>query len=322
MKKLRCKMIYTRWIPFILGMAFPQLLVAQITNVTSKLETYHVDTDERKTIYEENIHFEAPNWSKDGQFFIVNSLGKLYKIPVDGSNKTLIETGFADKCNNDHGISPDGKLIAFSHYDELGKSYENRNFRTSRIYTVPHLGGTPKIVTTNTPSFWHGWSPDGKTLLYTALRNEEFNIYAIATKGGKEKQLTFNAGLDDGPEFSHDGKYIYHNSIQSGNMQIWRMKANGEESVQLTSDTYSNWFPHPSPDGKYFVFLSYLEDQGDQHPAMKKVALRLYDLASGSIKELARFTGGQGTINVPSWSSDGPSFKLLKMIWLKPLQYQ
>ena len=91
-------------------------------------------------------------------------------------------------------------------------------------------------------------------------------------------------------------------------MEIWRMKADGSEPEQLTDDAYSNWFPHPSPDGQSFVFLTYLEDQGEAHPALKDVALRLYDLKTKQIRELARFTGGQGTINVPSWSPDGKRF--------------
>ena len=88
-------------------------------------------------------------------------------------------------------------------------------------------------------------------------------------------------------------------------MQIWRMDANGRNHIQLTDDKYSNWFPHPSPDGRFIVFLTYLEDQGDGHPPMKDVALRLYDLNNETIKTLCEFTGGQGTINVHSWSPDG-----------------
>ncbi|MEM1328835.1 MAG: hypothetical protein AAGI23_22955 [Bacteroidota bacterium] len=281
------------------------LLFAQ---VNSRLEVFNLATEERSMVYEEAVHFEAPNWSSDGQFFVINSLGKLYKLSLDGQHKSLIDTNFANNCNNDHGISPDGKQLVISHYDDPNATYENRDFRTSRIFTLPIEGGKPKVVTAKTPSFWHGWSPDGKTLLYTALRDGEFDIYSIPVTGGEETRLTFEKGLDDGSDYSHDGKYIYYNSMQSGSMEIWRMEADGRDKQQLTDDTYSNWFPHPSPDGKYIVFLSYLEDQGDRHPAMKRVALRLYDLKTKNIKTLCRFIGGQGSINVPSWSPDGQSF--------------
>lgn len=286
----------------------PTLLFAQLTDITSRLEVYHIQTGERKVMYEENVHFEAPNWSHNGQFFIINSLGSLYRVLLKGTKKQLIDTGSADNCNNDHGISPDGQTIAFSHYDDPDGAYEAYRFETSRIYTVPITGGTPTVVTPNTPSFWHGWSPDGQTLVYTALRNDDFDIYAIPIAGGEERQLTRTVGLDDGPDFSSDGQYLYYNSMKSGSMEIWRMRPDGSENQQLTDDSYSNWFPHPSPDGRYFVFLSYLEDQGDSHPAMKEVALQLYDIKTGDIKELTRLTGGQGTMNVPSWSPDGKQF--------------
>ncbi|BFP39223.1 hypothetical protein FGF1_00680 [Flavobacteriaceae bacterium GF1] len=281
----------------------------QLENVRSLLEVYDVDTGLRETIYQEDTHFEAPNWSPNNDFFVVNGGGLLYRILLDGSKKELIYTDFADKCNNDHGISPDGQSLVISHYDQLKVPYADRDFRSSTIYTVPIMGGTPKKITQKAPSFWHGWSPDGKELAYTALRSGgEFDIYTIPVDGGTEIRLTASPGLDDGPDYSHDGQYIYYNSMQSGNMQIWRMDRDGGNKVQLTFDEYSNWFPHPSPDGKHFVFLSYLDNQGDKHPAMQKVALRLYDLETNGIKELFRFIGGQGTINVPSWSPDGKKF--------------
>ena len=284
------------------------LLVAQTSEVTSRLETFNIETGERTIIYEEDTHFEAPNWSPDGTFFVINSGGRLYRVPAKGGTKEIIETGSADNCNNDHGISPDGQQLAFSHYDDPDGSYEDYRFETSRIYTIPITGGVPTEVTSETPSFWHAWSPDGQTMLYTALRDDNFDIYAIPAAGGKEQRLTDAPGLDDGSDFLPDGEYIYFNSMRSGRMEIWRMQANGSQPEQLTDDAYSNWFPHPSPNGKYFVFLSYLQDQGDAHPALKPVALRLYDLATGDIRELTQLTGGQGTINVPSWSPDGQQF--------------
>jgi Tol biopolymer transport system component len=276
---------------------------AQNKKIVSTLEIFDIGTDQRTTILKENAHFEAPNWSADGTFFIINQEGLLFKVDLNGK-KEQIDTGFANRCNNDHGISADGKTLALSHNLEDGEG----GWLTSCIFTVPVVGGTPVRVTENTPSFWHGWSPDGQTLVYTARRNGVFNIYSIPTSGGDEIALTDSEGLDDGPEYSPDGKYIFYNSMASGKMEIWRMRPDGSFKEQLTDDTYSNWFPHPSPDGKHFVFISYLEDQGSAHPPMKKVALRLYDNESGKIRTLCKLTGGQGTLNVPSWSPDSKKF--------------
>ena len=181
---------------------------------------------------------------------------------------------------------------------------------------MPVEGGTPKQITELAPSYWHGWSPDGKTLAYCAERNGEFDIYTISVNGGEETRLTTTPGLDDGPDYSPDGKYIYFNSERTGTMQIWKMKTDGSEQVQITNDEFNNWFAHPSPDGKWIVFLSYEKDVKG-HPPNKDVMLRLMSVETGEIQVLAKLFGGQGTINVPSWSPDSNqlafvSYRLVK----------
>lgn len=280
----------------------------QLENIKSTLEIYNIDTDEREIVLSEEDHFEAPNWSRDGNFLVINQGGKLYKVDFVANNKALINTGFADHCNNDHGISFDGNWLAISHHAE-SEPVDGQQVKTgSRIFVLPIEGGTPKAVTPNVPSYWHGWSPDGKRLAYCAERDGEYDVYTISVDGGEETRLTTTIGLDDGPEYSPCGKYIYYNSMASGKMEIWQMDVDGANKKQLTNDKYSNWFAHPSPDGESLVYISYQEDQGSAHPGMKAVSLRLFNLANGSVKTLCSFTGGQGTINVPSWSPDGKRF--------------
>ena len=118
-------------------------------------------------------------------------------------------------------------------------------------------------------------------------------------------RLTTAKGLDDGSEYSPDGKYIYFNSNRTGKMQIWRMKPDGSEQVQLTKGELNDWFPHVSPDGKWIVFISFPAevDPGD-HPFYKHVYLRMMQVTGGEPKVIAYLFGGQGTMNVPSWSPD------------------
>jgi TolB protein len=262
--------------------------------VESTLEIMSVQTGERKIVYRASRHFEAPNWSRDGSFLLFNSNGRLYTIPAAGGESKPLDTGVATKCNNDHGFSPDGKWLAIS----------DQHDGDSRIYVLASSGGTPRLVTPLGPSYWHGWSPDGRTLAYCAARDNEYDVYTIGVEGGTEKRLTDAKGLDDGPDYSPDGRYIYFNSERSGLMHIWRMNADGSAPEQVTSDEdYADWFPHPSPDGKLLVWLSF--DKSVQgHPANKDVALRIMDLPGGKPRALARLFGGQGTINVPSWSPD------------------
>jgi hypothetical protein len=260
----------------------------------STLETIPVASGDRRVVYHTRDHIEAPNWSRDGNILIYNCGGRLFKLPVTGGDPKPVDTGFAIRCNNDHGLSPDGRLLAISDASRGGES---------AVYIVPAGGGTPRLVTRNTPSYWHGWSPDGRTLACCGGRNGEFDVYTISVDGGEEKRLTTAPGLDDGPEYSPDGRFIYFNSDRTGRMQIWRMEPDGSGQAPVTSDGYNNWFPHPSPDGKWIVFLTYDGDVKG-HPANKDVMLRLMPAAGGEIRVLARLFGGQGTINVPSWSPD------------------
>jgi Tol biopolymer transport system component len=211
------------------------------------------------------------------------------------------------RCNNDHGVSPDGKLLVVSD--------QSQGDQKSRIYTLPLGGGAPALVTPNAPSYWHGWSPSGETLAYCAERNGEFDVYTIPVRGGKETRLTDAKGLDDGPEYSHDGISIYFNSDRSGRMQLWKMNADGSEQTQLTDDELNNWFPHPSPDGRWLVFLSYPKDIRG-HPEDKDIQLRRMSLADRKVDVLARFIGGQGTINVPCFSPDSKRIAFVSYQWL------
>lgn len=267
--------------------------------IGSNLEVMEVATGRRKIVYTAPDSFQAPNWTKDGKALIYNRNGRLYRFDLEKRAPAIIDTGFAINNNNDHVLSFDGRMLAISHHS---KGDDNQSI----IYTLPVNGGSPRKITDKGPSYLHGWSPDGKYLVYTGGRNDEFDIYKISTQGGAETNLTNTKGLDDGPEFTPDGRYIYFNSTRSGTMQIWRMKPDGSDPEQVTNDEYNNWFPHISPDGRWIVFLSFLKDVNpSDHPFYKHVYIRLMPVDTMKPKVIAYVYGGQGTINVPSWSPDG-----------------
>jgi TolB protein len=272
---------------------------AATTTLYSTLEIITVASMDRRAIYVAPERFEAPNWMPDGKNLLFNRNGRIEKIPATGGTPQILDTGFATRCNNDHGISPDGTQLAIS--DNSQEEHE------SRVYIVPIGGGAPRRITQKSPSYWHGWSPDGKTLAFVGERNGDFDIYAIPAAGREEKRLTTAPGLDDGPEYTPDGKYIYFNSERTGHMQIWRMRADGSEQEQITFGEDNDWFPHFSPDGQQMVFLTY-DASVKGHPENKDVLLRMMTLKDKKITVLAKLFGGQGTMNVPSWSPDGKQF--------------
>jgi TolB protein len=271
------------------------------TDTTSYVQILDITTGRLDTLATIHDHFEAPNWHHNN-YLILNSKGKLYTLDLHSKKIKPLNTGFADQNNNDHGISPDGNWLVISHNDRADSS---RKSYKSALYILPITGGTPRRITPEVPSFWHGWSPDGKTLAYCAERNGNFDIYTISINGGKELRLTATPGLDDGPDYSPDGKYIYFNSYRSGHMQIWRMLADGSNPEQLTFDENSNWFAHPSPNNQWIVYIAYTSDEKQSHLFGKNVKLRLMNVQTKAIKDITPvFYGGQGTINVPSWSPD------------------
>jgi len=275
-------------------------LAPQQQKVTSTLEILDVTTGQRTVVKEFPYLIEAPNWTPDGKWLVYNSGGKLYKIAPDNPEEPQpINTGFVANCNNDHQISADGKYIALSNSPVEGGG--------SRVYTVPFTGGTPRLITPVGPSYLHGISPDNKYLAYCAERNGNFDVYVIPFEGGEEIRLTTADDLDDGPEYSPDGNYIWFNSVRTGLMQVWRMKADGSEQTQMTFDeTRNSWFPHLSPDGKQVIFITYTKGdlKPNEHLPNKNVELRIMPAGGGEPKTLVKLFGGQGTINVNSWSPD------------------
>ncbi len=273
--------------------------------IGSVLEILDIRSGHREIIHRSEQPFEAPNWTTDGSALIYNRSGRaegwggLYRFDLATRQSTLIDTGVANRNNNDHVLSFDGARLGIS--DQSQASGDR-----STVYTVPVVGGTPKRITTLSPSYAHSWSPDGKDLIFTGGRNNEFDIYRIPADGsGPEVNLTNLKGLDDGPEYTPDGKYIYFNSVRSGTMQIWRMKPDGRNPEQITNDEYNNWFPHISPDGEWIALISFSKEvTPTDHPYYKRVYLRLMPVAGGAPSVIAYVYGGQGTMNVPSWSPD------------------
>lgn len=265
----------------------------------SRLEVLDVETGDRRVVFTDPGSIQAPNWTTDGKALIFNRNGLLYRFDLASGDTTRIDTGFATDNNNDHVLSFDGSMLAISHHadDADGQSI---------IYTVPVTGGVPKRVTEFGPSYLHGWSPDAKHLVYTALRGNDYEVYRIPVEGGAEVRLTDAKGLDDGPEYTPDGEWIWFNSVRSGTMQLWRMRPDGSEAQRMTQSGTNDWFAHVSPDSKQVVFLSFGPDvPPDAHPFYRHVTLQLMPAdGSATPRVIAYVYGGQGTINVPSWSPD------------------
>lgn len=278
------------------GLFFCTMGVAQ-GPVTSVLQTIATDDPAAQPVrvYETSAYFEAPNWTRDGRSLIFDQGGGMMQIAVAGGQPTTINVGGAMRCNGSHGLSPDGNVLAIT--------CNMTGLKGAHVFLVPLRGGEPKQVSHIDGSYWHSWSPDGKTILFTHPENGSLNIFSVAVTGSDEHAITSGSGVSDDPDFSPDGRYIYFCSDRSGTTQIWRMKADGSSPEQITSDDRVNWTPHVSPNGRQMVYISY-EKGTTGHPANRPIVLRLMNMKDRSIRDIVALTGGSGTMNVPSWAPD------------------
>jgi TolB protein len=279
----------------------------------SKIAIYDLKTRSSQAVYTGYGVIEAPNWSRDGGFLLVNTEGELYRLSLGGARKLeklmLGRGGY--RCNNDHDFSADGKWIAFSAASPTSPK--------SQVYVADANGCNVRLVTEAAPSYFHGWSPDNKWLAFVAERGDgKYELYRVPATGGAEERLTFAGGYDDGPEYTPNGEWIYFNSNRGGRWNIWRMPPGGAgpndaKAEQVTNDAPEDWFPHISPDGQNIVFLSFPHGTEGHNDKMPGMVLRLMRTPGNKpelprIEVLEEFFGGQGTINVNSWSPDSSKF--------------
>lgn len=269
--------------------------------IGSNLEVMEVATGARKIIHTNANSIQAPNWTPDGEQLIYNSEGRLYRYALSDGRISPMNTGFAIHNNNDHVLTFDGSLMGISHHNA-----DDNN--QSTLYYLPIEGDSTPVQVTPTGagnSYLHSWSPDNKKMLFTGHRKGQYDIYSVDISTGEEVQLTNKETLDDGAEYSPDGAHIFFNSVRSGKMKLWRMNADGSNQTQLTHDGYNDWFPHVSPNKKWIAFISFPKDINvNDHPFYKHCLLRIMPYNGGTPKIIGYIYGGQGSINVPSWSPD------------------
>lgn len=271
------------------------------------LHIYDMETRQIKNLHSFTHVIEAPMWSGDGKAILYNSEGLVYRYELDSGGISLVDTGEVKYCNNDHVLAPDGSGIAVSGNVE--------SVMESKIYTISFTDGTMREVVSTPWSYLHGWSPDGRTLAYCAGRMVDgemaWDVYTCPVEGGPETRLTDAPGLNDGCEYSSDGKTIWFNSVRTGLMQVWKMNADGSGQTQMTFDGDMNsWFPHISPDLSKVVYLAYHKGnlEPGQHLPDLNVEIRMIPADGGAPETLLKIFGGQGSINVNSWSPDSKQF--------------
>ena len=253
----------------------------------------------------DEVLLEAPNWTLDGTALILNGDGRLWRFdPGAGSLREVPLTGIPD-LNNDHVLAPDGESILLSAND-------------GRIYRAALSGGPASRITDDDGSFHflHGVSPDGAQLAYVGIEAGDFTqpgrLMTIASDGGAAASVDVGPGHCDGPEYSPDGKWFYLNTESftsaPGHAQLARIQADGTGFEQLLTSETVDWFPHLSPDGRYASYISFPSGT-EGHPADLPVDVVLVSTEDWTVPlHTWPLFGGQGTLNVNSWSPDSERF--------------
>ncbi|UCR88431.1 TolB-like translocation protein [Mycetocola spongiae] len=273
----------------------------------SELRIYDAESGEDTLVYAtDEAVIEAPNWSADGRWFLVNRDGRLYRIPLAGGEPAVVNTGEITDFNNDHLLSPDGRFIYASS-------------KNGHLYEIPVAGGTPRPVTDSGDGlkkrYLHGIHPDGSRLSLIAAHElggaVRFNVYTASVRTGEMTAHTASERPHDGAEFHPDGRRLYFNAepggAAPGHAQLFRMDLDEGVAEQLTRDERVNWFPHLSGDGLRLLYLSYPPGTLG-HPANVTVQLRLATPDAAHVRTVRVLHGGQGTINVNSWEPGGSRF--------------
>jgi TolB protein len=263
-------------------------------------------TGESQLVYTtDDVLLEAPNWTLDGSSLVLNGDGKLWTLDVSEGEPTEVPLSGIPDLNNDHVLAPDGTGIFLSAND-------------GHVYRALLDGGPAKRITDEdgTFHFLHGVSPDGSQLAYVGIEAGDFTqpgrLMTIASDGGATAAVDVGAGHCDGPEYSPDGKWLYLNTESftstPGHAQLARIQVDGGGFERLLESDTVDWFPHLSPDGQLATYIRFPSGTVG-HPADLPVDVVLVSTGDWTTPlHTWPLLGGQGTLNVTSWSPDSGRF--------------
>lgn len=264
----------------------------------STLQTIEFTNQFRRAVVIRSVpaYMQSADWAPDGKSILVFENGRIERIayltPDGGGPAQPVDVDGLVGCSGNFGLSPDGKLLAVSCSAVRGGVHQ--------VYLLPDRSGAPRQLTRGTAaSYFHAWSPDGKTVAFTRGSASHADIFTIAAAGGPETRLTHDT-VNDGPVYSPDGQYIYFDSSRSGTTQIWRMRTDGSEAEQMTDDERLNSSPHISPDGKVLAFLSQPPGHGI---GFGPAALKVMRFDDGQIQNVVELRGDRGSFSMQPWGN-------------------
>lgn len=165
-------------------------------------------------------------------------------------------------------------------------------------------------------------SPDGRTIVFTSVRDGDLDIYTMRTDGSDVRRLTSELGYDGGPFFSHDGRSIvyraYHPEtpeeqaeyremlgrqlVRPSRMELWLMNSDGADRRRITDLGGANFAPFFTPDDRRIIFAS-----NHRNPRSRNFDLFLVGVDGQGLEQITTHPDFDG---FPTFSPDGR-----KLVW-------
>jgi dipeptidyl aminopeptidase/acylaminoacyl peptidase len=230
----------------------------------------------------------APIWSADGKrIFYTQEQSKgtdsnIFMAEIGGES-TLLTPHDGEKMYGANDASPDGKYLLIT--SNAGNGYDNAGLLEIATKKIQWL----------TQDKWEiagdSFSPDGKSLLYTANVDGDNEIYSYDLAAGKARALPFPKGLNwptgrQSPFTRDSGRLLYTHTGAAAPGDLWvytfSSKSAEGKSHQLThslvggvraEDMVEPQLVHyPSKDGKWtisaLVYVPYNLPRNGEHPAI------------------------------------------------------